>query len=306
MIRPSEQGFRRKEETPRRVRNGIRLLRREQAGPYPWPASAWFDLVAGDFPEALRNEGLEFARKGQTASLTIEPAHITASVQDIKARPHVVKIEFPPISRSDWDRVVASMAKEARYSAKLVTGEMSTDFAEPFASAGIPLVPRREEIQVSCDCGGQPCRHVATIAHLVAERMESDPLLILTLRGLHGPRFVERLQEARLLATSGVSRAHPVPPVASKAREMPRPEERLENFWSAGAALGEFERASAMQHVPHALLRRLGSTPIEGKFPFLGLLASIYDSVSDNARDRQNQLDSSAAEAPPPPPEDDA
>ena len=62
-----------------------------------------------------------------------------------------------------------------------------------------------------------------------------------------------------------------------------------------------------MQHVPHALLIRLGSTPIEGKFPFLGLLASIYDSVSDNARDRQNQIDSNAAEAPPPPPaEDDA
>ncbi|MCH2160242.1 MAG: hypothetical protein MK085_00065 [Phycisphaerales bacterium] len=305
MIRPTEQGFRRKEETPRRVRNGIRMVRRDQDGPYRWPASAWFKLVAGEFSSALIDEGLEFAKKGQTSALTVEPARIVAKVQDIKARPHIVQVEFPPINRADWDRVVASMAKEARYTAKLVTGEISPDFVEPFAAAGMELIPNREDIRVECDCGGTPCRHVATIAHLVAERMEADPLMILTLRGLHGPRFLERLQEARFLATSGMSRAHPVPPVASKAREMPKPEERLSSFWSAGAALGEFERSGSASHVPHALLRRLGATPIEGKFPFVGLLASIYDSVAEVAREDQLQRDSNAAEAGPPPPRDE-
>ncbi len=34
----------------------------------------------------------------------------------------------------------------------------------------------------------------------------------------------------------------------------------------------------------HALLRRLGSSPLEGRFPITGLLASIYDTVSEQAR----------------------
>ena len=305
MIRPTDQGFRRKTEGPRRVRNGVRIQRREQDTTFSWPACDWLEVVLQGFTPELRAEGLEFSHKGQTASLNIEPTCIEAKVQDIKARPHNVRITFDSIDRAGWDRVIACMAKEARYTAKLVTGEISPDFIDPFQEAGLSLLPTAETMSIECDCEGTPCRHVANVAYLVADRMERDPLMILTLRGLYGPRFLERLQEARLLATSGKSRAHPVPPAASKARDMPSPEEVIESYWSSSAALAEFEKSANTTHTPHALLRRLGNAPLEGKFPLLGLLASIYDSVADSAQSDRSTLDQNAMDAIPAPPSED-
>jgi hypothetical protein len=40
-------------------------------------------------------------------------------------------------------------------------------------------------------------------------------------------------------------------------------------------------------HLPHALLRRLGQSTMVGKFPFAGLLETIYDDVARNATEHR-------------------
>ena len=307
MITRRDEGFRRRPDTPRKVRNGIRLRRKEEDVDFAWPAGPWLSRILRDVDPTSREEGLDFARKGQTVVLDIEPARIVAEVQDVEARPHAVRIEFAPIGREDWKRVVDSMAREARYAAKLVSGEISPEIAEPFAAAGISLLPKEEEITIQCANGQAGARHLATVAYLVAERMEEDPLLVLTLRGLFGPRFLERLQEARLLATSGVSRAHPVPQVASGIREADETNhEGLDAFWTPGTGLEAFRQNRHGEYPPHALLRRLGAAPLEGRFPLVGLLASIYDDVSNAAKSRIAALDDASVSASPnPPPSED-
>ena len=292
MIRSTDHGFRRKNDGPRRVRNGIRLRTRSENPSYQWPAAPWFEVIMGDAPDAVREQGLEFARKGQTVSLQIEPSRIIATVQDIAARPYTVEIEVASISRRDWDNVVSSVAKEARYAAKFITGEITCEIVRP------------SDLSIACSCKTPSCKHVTTIAYLVAERIEQDPIIILTLRGLYGSRFLERLQEARLLATSGVSRAHPVPSAASVARDISEPDDQSGDIWSGGSALAEFERSIQSQHARHALLRRLGMTPMKARFPLVGLLASIYDSVAESTQEQLNEIDAAAAQAMPPPPEE--
>lgn len=303
MITKRDEGFRRRPDTPRRVRNGVRLRSKDETPEFNWPAGPWLARMLSGVDPETRAEGLEFARKGQTAVLDVEPARIRAEVQDLEPRPHEIIIEFAPISREDWTLVVNSMAQEARYTAKLVSGEVSEDIAEPFAAAGITLLPESDAFTVKCGCGHEGCRHLATVAYLMAERMELDPLLILTLRGLFGPRFLERLQEARLLATSGVSRAHPIPPSAATIRDQASENEDPGNFWTPGPGREDFLRTRRLEHHPHALLRRLGSAPLEGRFPLVGLLASIYDTVADAAKTQLDDLDAEVAEALPPPPD---
>ena len=304
MIRNTDHGFRRKNDGPRKVRNGVRLRIRGEVPQFEWPAEPWLEVIMGDTPPAVREQGLEFARKGQTVSLDIEPGCVVAAVQDISARPYTVRVEMASFSRKDWDRVVSSVAKEARYAAKFVTGEITCEIARPFDDLGLAILPKAEDVGIECSCNVPSCKHRATVAYLVADRIELDPLMILTLRGLDGTRFLERLQEARLLATSGVSRAHPVPAAASVARDLSHEDVAPGDIWSAGTALGEFERSIRSQHAPHALLRRLGMTPMNAKFPMVGLLASIYDSVAEATSKQLNDLDTEAAESLPPPPED--
>ena len=303
MITKRDEGFRRRPDTPRRVRNGVRLRTKDETPEFCWPAGAWLGRMLDGIDPSTQAEGLEFARKGQTSILDIEPARIRAEVQDVEPRPHEIVIEFVPIGRDEWTRVVNSMAKEARYTAKLVSGEVNEEIAEPFAAAGISLLPDQDAVNVKCGCGNTGCRHLATIAYLVAERMEQDPLLILTLRGLFGPRFLERLQEVRLLATSGVSRAHPIPPSAATIRDESSDEQEVASFWTPGPGRDDFMRTRRLEHHRHALLRRLGSAPLEGRFPLVGLLASIYDTVADAAKERLDALDAEVMEVPPPPPD---
>ena len=87
MIRNTDHGFRRKNDGPRKVRNGVRLRTRGEVPHFEWPAEPWLEVIMGDTPLAVREQGLEFARKGQTVSLDIEPGCIVAAVQDISARP---------------------------------------------------------------------------------------------------------------------------------------------------------------------------------------------------------------------------
>ena len=298
--RKPEPTYRRKQEGPRRVRNGVRLRSRDEQPEFNWPAAPYLATILGDTDDATHLKGIEFARKGQTVSLDIEPARMAAAVQDEPVKPHNVVIDIDPISRDEWDRIITTIAREARYAAKFVTGDISAEVAAPFDQLGLSLLPAPNQLSISCDCGTKRCHHVAASAYLLAERMTLEPLLVLTLRGLYGPLFLERLQEARLLVTNGVSRAHPVPSAASVARELRKPEDSIEDYWSTRGALAAFERTSRFQHAPHALLRRLGSTPLIGKFPLVGLLASIYDSIADASREQLEQID--AGSAPPPPP----
>jgi uncharacterized Zn finger protein len=275
----------RRPDTPRRLKNGIRLRRKEGIELLAWPADAWSVLLLEGIGDAVKAEGLDYARAGQTATLQITQNGIEATVQGRAPRPYAVRIAPEPLSAADWDRVVAIMAREAVYSAKLLAGEMPPLVEQPFASIGKHLVPHvAAQVARTCTCDlPAPCKHVMCVASLVIERLAGDPLLAFTLRGLDGQRLLERLQEARAIATRGVARAHSTPPAADAAPEALPLERTLESFWRPGRQIDEMP-SETEPFAPHALLRRLGQSPLQGKFPLVGLLASIYDSVAENGR----------------------
>jgi uncharacterized Zn finger protein len=321
----------RRNDGPRRIKNGVRLRRKDGADNLPWPSSAWSKLLLGRLAAEHLTEALDYARAGQTASISITPGLVEAVVQGRAARPYRVRIEVAQLSAAEWDRVVATMAAEAIWSAKLLSGELPQTIELLFRGLGGCLVHEREDQLVhTCTCtlhaelGGVPCKHVGVAWLLVAERVEADPLLSFTLRGLDGQRLLERLQEARTIATRGVSRAHSTPPAAESAAAPPPVERCLQDFWKPGRRLIEVDEAAGDEHVPHAILRRLGPSPFQAnanraariqaapakgqsalppppsnqptsKFPLVGLLASIYDSISAAGRKLRDQPE----EAPP-------
>ena len=71
-------------------------------------------------------------------------------------------------------------------------------------------------------------------------------------------------------------------------------ESSVEDFWRPGPQMAALRREPPAEYAAHALLRRLGPSPLPGKFPLVGLLASIYDAVSDDAlrlRDHAEQTE---------------
>jgi uncharacterized Zn finger protein len=319
MTTPPPARIQRRGDGPRRLKNGIRFRRKDGLERLSWPAAAWHARLDGRFDSGVRVEALDYARAGQVATLAITPGGIEAVVQGRAARPYRVQIDVSTLAAAQWDRLLSIMAAEAIWSAKLLSGELPTGVEALFRSLDVTLIPERdEEITVRCTCPcfaevGGACKHVAAVWALAVERIEADPLLSFTLRGLDGQRLLERLQEARAIATRGVSRAHSSPPLAESTPPPPPVERSLQEFWRAGRRIVELDELVPEEFVPHALLRRLGPSPFQAganravhapaapakgqtapipaastqpvsKFPLVGLLASIYDSIAEAGR----------------------
>lgn len=349
------RGGRQRPDTPRRVRNGIKV-KRLPGSPMPWAASRWLETFDDIIPAAQRIEGVEYARAGQIVTFSIEPPStgaesrpqtaVRATVQGRAARPYATTIWLRAWTSEEWTRAIEAMAREAIYGAKLLAGEVPANIDELLAAIGPALGPGSpslvdapdalsggdtrkagvddrqapgaspadegspsdqgatptdtitvaseaprarahaapEPIQVSCTCGlPMPCKHVAAVVCLLAERLAEQPLTAFELRGVPGTIVLQRLQETRSIQAHGRSSAHGASPLLDGTPSAPL-ESLQDDFWRPGTALYEFENEPPPDHVPHALLRRLGPSPLEGRFPLVGLLASIYDEVQAAAR----------------------
>jgi uncharacterized Zn finger protein len=296
-------GGERRSDGPRRVRTGLKLRSRDDVITASPLAERWRRLLEETVPSAELGEGLRYARLGQTISLAVEDGALRAKVQGRKARPYETTVTVGCFSPVQWERIIDAMAGEAVYLVKLLDGELPDGMDTLLAALGLSLVPESAaEIDIECSCAVKgPCRHAAAIGYLFTEQLSSDPLQILTLRGMPAARLLERLRQARTIQARGVAAAHADPMIPQRAEDAPPLEACVEEFWRPRPSTRGLMAPPPPQHVSHALLRRLGPPLLDGRFPLVGLLASIYDSVAQYAvhlRDQAERLEE-GRDAPP-------
>ncbi len=280
--------------SPRRVRSGLKVRGGDVETPRNWVAGRWLELHEQMIPTAARVEGLEYARSGQITTLRLASGGAVGQVQGRAAAPYEIRWRIPAFADQQWQGVFEAMAGEAFYSAKLLAHEVPEALEAVMEPLGLRLVPAIDEVEIECTCRtGAPCKHAAAVAYLVAERLGDDPLVAFALRGMPSDRVLDRLGTARARRTTGDAVAHPEP--IPPAGRLPRPlQDCLDSFWRPGPELAHLQRMPPPHHAPHALLRRLGPSPLPGRFPLVGLLASVYDTVAEHAvrlRDHAERLD---------------
>ena len=281
---------------PRRVRSGLRLKARDGIGARTPLAERWAEVLEAALGADELSEGLRYAKIGQIVSLEVEPGAVRAVVQGTALKPYTTRLFVGVYTAEQWEAIIAAMACEAVYVVKLLASELPDKLDGLLRSFGLRLLPEPpEELKVECTCGqAGGCKHGAAAGYLFAERLSNVPLLALSLRGMPPERLMNRLRQARAIQARGVASAHVDPMIPESQIEPPPLEECVEGFWRPAAKLSELQEAPPPQHVSHALLRRLGPSPLKGRFPLVGLLASVYDSVAAHAvrlRDRAERID---------------
>ncbi len=301
-----EQNKPRPPENPRRVIGGYKFKRKGGIENFPWTADPLFRATLLAANTDAVEEGHSYALSGQTVTLLVSTSQVVSSVQGRLSRPYQVEITFASWTPEEWDKVITALCAEAVFAARFLVGELPAAVADLIPSLGIrtPLVPMKPGSKASCDpilkcsCGAeQPCKHVVSMMHILAERIEAEPLLLFQLRGMPVARVLERIHEKRTLSTRGENQAHPLPQAASDHALVTPIENLLHDFWRPGRRLHDLESRPASAHAPHALLRRLGASPLGGRFPLVGLFATIYDT----ARERGITLRDSESQVKPPP-----
>ncbi len=285
------------ENRPRKTEGGIKAKSERGAIGETWWSRRWVQALESLGMGTRLTRGRSYARKGQVLSIEIEPGLVKAKVQGSMQKPYDIKIRLHPLSKRDWQEVITAMASQALFAAKLLAGEMPKNIEEAFDSVNLSLFPELEEdLQTSCSCPdwANPCKHIAAVYYILAERFDEDPFLLFKLRGRDKDAIIAALREKRVSTLDTKSKNDTSRVENNKKHGEPQHEEptvRLEDmlntFWQAGEALDTFAVNPTSPDVDNALLKRLGDAPFtaEGK-NVVKLLEKAYDAVHSAASHR--------------------
>src|SRR5207248_9941928 len=153
------------------------------------------------------------------------------------------KIKLKPLSDEDWDKVTEAMASQALFAAKLLAGEMPQNIEEAFNAVHISLFPTAAtDLDTDCSCPdwANPCKHVAAVYYLLAERFDEDPFLIFKLRGRTKEQIIAVLREKRAAPSPLGDTSSSADTVSAEEENLLSLEEHLDAFWREDEALESF------------------------------------------------------------------
>ncbi len=271
------------ENRPRKVAGGIKTRSDRGAIGETWWSRRWVKVLESLGMGTRLTRGRSYARQGQVLSIDIETGLVKAKVQGSMEKPYAIKIRLHPLTNQDWEQVTDAMASQAIFAAKLLAGEMPSNIEEAFEAAHLSLFPTaQEDLQTSCTCPdwANPCKHIAAVYYILAERFDEDPFLLFKLRGRTKEEIIQALREKRVEslgeASTGAS--------AHTSVEPQRLEETLEGFWLAGEELDNFAINPHNPAVDKAILKRLGAAPFAiGGENLTTVLGKAYDAVAEDA-----------------------
>ena len=158
-----------------------------------WWGNAWCSNLEryADFDNRLPR-GKRYVKTGSVIDLDIAKGKILARVQGTRITPYKVEIRISPLSEQQIQTITDKCGKKVDNLSKLVSGDFPEELKEVFIGQG-GLFPSPKEISFNCSCPDWAlmCKHVAAVLYGVGARLDEDPLLFFTLRGIDTNRFVD-------------------------------------------------------------------------------------------------------------------
>ncbi len=262
--------------SPKPVKEGIKAKSQRGDIGETWWSKRWIEVLESFRMGPRLERGRSYARRGQVISIDVEKGVVTAKVQGTRQKPYAVQITLETLSDEDWDKVMTVMASQALFAAKLLSGEMPHNIEETFDEAEVSLFPQsKKELDTYCSCPdwANPCKHIAAVYFLLAERFDEDPFLIFHLRGRTKEEIISVLREKR--GSTAESDSEEVILVGWTPLE-----ECLDTFWEAGEELDSFVTNPVTHKGENMILKRLGEAPFTVRGEDVGfLLSRMYDIV---------------------------
>jgi len=183
---------------PIKVKGGIKAQSKKGSFTKSWWGKRWIETLEGFGIGARLVRGRNYARRGQVTDLDIEKGKITAKVQGSSARKYNVVIEIAVLKKTEWKRIIKQLSEQPIYVAQLLNNEMPREIEQIFLDANLNLFPNRQmDLETNCSCPdfSNPCKHIAAVFYLIGEVFDTDPFLLLKLRGMDRNEFLTLLSE---------------------------------------------------------------------------------------------------------------
>ena len=158
-----------------------------------WWGKAWCANLEryADYETRL-SRGQRYVRSGAVVDLQIQTGKIHARVQGTRKTPYKVEIRISPLSQQRCDEIMERCTSRVDSLESLLNGSFPEALKEVFlGEGGLFPTPREISFQCSCPDWAVMCKHVAAALYGVGARLDEDPLLFFTLRGIDSGRFVD-------------------------------------------------------------------------------------------------------------------
>jgi uncharacterized Zn finger protein len=185
-----------------------------------WWGKAWNKNLESYEDYATRiGRGRSAVGSGAILDLQVSAGAITALVQGSRAKPYQVTIRIKTLNRNTWNLVTSACEGKLTSLEELLAGRFPKELEEAFMQRKTGLFPSPKEIEFDCSCPdwASMCKHIAATLYGMSARLDEDPTLFFTLRGvamadlIKGPvssRVEEALQKTSQKSSRTNDNAH--------------------------------------------------------------------------------------------------
>ena len=139
--------------------------------------------------------GRTYVRNGSVIDLQIEAGRVRSLVSGSDI--YTVDIKIKPLAGPRWSDIKGRCAGQIDSLVELLRGTLSKGVMEVVTRKDKGLFPAPKEISLSCSCPdwAAMCKHVAATLYGVGARLDHEPQMLFTLRGVDPAEMVEAAAE---------------------------------------------------------------------------------------------------------------
>ncbi len=142
--------------------------------------------------------GRSYVKNGLVLDMKIAEGRISALVSGSSI--YKIEINIDKLSEKKWDKIVEHCSKRIDSISALAEGIFPEEFAEIFMKQGDGLFPSLKEIHMKCSCPDWAgmCKHLAAVLYGVGAKLDTDPLLFFTLRGVDPAQLIKKSVDEKM------------------------------------------------------------------------------------------------------------
>ena len=152
---------------------------------------AWCDNLErySDYENRLPR-GRTYVNNGSVIDLQIERGKVEALVSGSEI--YKVKVDITVAAPARWKAICGDCAGSVGSIVELLQGKLSKNVMERVCREADGLFPTPKEIKMTCSCPDWAgmCKHVAATLYGVGARLDSDPDVLFTLRGVNRSELI--------------------------------------------------------------------------------------------------------------------
>ncbi|MBI3657783.1 MAG: hypothetical protein HY232_15360, partial [Acidobacteria bacterium] len=160
-----------------------------------WWGKAWNRNLEryADYSNRI-GRGRNYVRHGAVLDLRINAGEINSLVQGSASRPYTVLITIKKITKLTWQQITTECAGRLDSLQELLSGNFPKSLDDIFMQRDAGLFPTPKEITFECSCPdwASMCKHVAATLYGIGVRLDEDPALFFTLRGVGTSDLITR------------------------------------------------------------------------------------------------------------------